>query len=54
MYRGVLVSGGRSQRCCCPNAAILKLCALRMFGGVSFSLVNICAQSVHEVPADRL
>ena len=23
-------------------------------GGSSFSLVNICAQSVHEVPADRL
>jgi hypothetical protein len=25
-----------------------------MFGGISFSLVNICAQSGHEVPAARL
>ena len=25
-----------------------------MFGGASFSLLNICAQSVPEVPADSL
>ncbi len=27
---------------------------MAMFGDVSFSLVNICVQSVHEVSADRL
>ena len=29
-------------------------CACVLCGGASFSLVNVCAQSVQEVPADRL
>eukprot|EP01043_Picozoa_sp_COSAG02_P136519 COSAG02_NODE_74871_length_152_cov_1090.283019_1_plen_44_part_01 len=33
---------------------VAELCLLRMFGGVDFSLIFICAQSVPEFLWDRL
>ena len=43
----VFLTHGRIRQAALPDS-----CALRWLGGASFSLVNSCAQSVHEVPAD--
>ena len=37
-----------------PTVLVTELCVLRTFGGVDFSLVFICAQSVSEFLWDRL
>eukprot|EP01043_Picozoa_sp_COSAG02_P000642 COSAG02_NODE_12_length_58022_cov_242.077379_25_plen_143_part_00 len=37
-----------------PNDFVTELCVLRTFGGVDFSLIFICAQSVPEFLWDRL
>eukprot|EP01043_Picozoa_sp_COSAG02_P016153 COSAG02_NODE_705_length_18261_cov_45.441716_10_plen_84_part_00 len=36
------------------NKLVTELCVLRTFGGVDFSLIFICAQSVSEFLWDRL
>ena len=55
--RGFRSPNDANPACEWDNASLLitrELCVLRTFGGVDFSLVFICAQSVPEFLWDRL